>query len=153
MKAACPPYLDQPMRSNESGDEELRRRVSWIPIKTITDQRGHLVVFEEGTSLPFAPVRTFVISQVPPDATRANHAVSCDLVLVALQGQCTMLARYGNGKGIYQLVSGGDALLLRRDTWISLSNFSAATLLLVLASNKFAETKYAVQPTVGQPRC
>jgi hypothetical protein len=79
---------------------------------------------------------------VPRGATRANHAVSCDLVLAALQGRCTLTARGARAAIRRTLVAERDAVLVRQGTWISLSRFSRGAIVLVLASKRFSQTRY-----------
>ena len=64
-----------------------------IDVPRFIDGRGLLVAFQHGQPLPFKPVRTFVITDVPPDAHRAQHNITCDQVLWMAAGTCRALVR------------------------------------------------------------
>src|SRR5206468_1822476 len=62
-------------------------------VRTVRDRRGLLRVFEKGASLPFALKRCYVLSQVPKDAARGEHATICDVFLAILTGRCRLTIR------------------------------------------------------------
>jgi hypothetical protein len=113
------------------------------------DERGRLMVFEQGGTLPFVPVRTFTISDVPAGKSRAGHSVSCDLMLTCLRGSCLVVLGLDLADRV-QLSENGRSLLLQQGTWLRLEDFAPGTLLLVHASKRFSQTHYdsgAEQPS------
>jgi len=126
-------------------------RIARLALRVFSDRRGRLAVFEAGTSLPFTPLRAYVISRVPRGRSRAGHAVSCDSVLIPLRGRCMLLARTTRGEVSRALVAERGATLIRNGTWFSLSRFSAGAILMVLASKKFAQTRYSTAPPKPRP--
>lgn len=110
-------------------------------VKEFTDRRGHLQVFENGTTLGFTPVRCFVIRDVPDGETRGGHAVSCDEFVTALQGSCHAVVTGSTGRHEY-LLGGGIGLHVPRNTWFRLERFSAGAVVAVFASKEYGETTY-----------
>jgi UDP-2-acetamido-3-amino-2,3-dideoxy-glucuronate N-acetyltransferase len=106
------------------------------------DARGRLIPVEHlNPHLPFVPVRTFVISDVPAGRARAGHTLRCDEVLIAVRGSLVVRVRTARAARNSRLRRPGEALYLRKGTWISLRNFSADAVLLVLASEPYRKRK------------
>ena len=119
-----------------------------IEVPRYVDQRGSLVALEQGLPLPFEPLRTFFISNVPPFAKRAGHAESCHEFLLMLSGSCCAEVSDGTGSVRLGLVSDGLGLHVTPGVWIALSDFTKNALLLVCASTRYAEVEYF---TTAQP--
>ena len=74
------------------------RGLKFVDIQEQSDARGKIRIVEvDGGGLPFVPVRSFIISDVPTGKTRAGHAVSCDELIIVAQGSCLITARTGAG--------------------------------------------------------
>jgi hypothetical protein len=71
--------------------------LTFVKLHEHSDQRGRMRIVEVESGLPFVPVRSFIISDVPSDQSRAGHAVSCDELLIVAQGSCLITARTGAG--------------------------------------------------------
>lgn len=104
------------------------------------DDRGRLIVFEED-NLPFKPVRTFIIKNVPFGKTRANHAINCDLVLYPVTGSLCVNLDKGH-KEIELSANLDNGLYIKEGTFIILKEFSEDAVTMVLASKSFKDTKY-----------
>lgn len=102
------------------------------------DDRGSLVVWES-SELPFRPARTFLIFNVPKGQTRANHGVSCDLIITAITGSVEI--EIDREKTIL-LQGKTNALFIEKNTYIQLKNFSENSALLVFAEKPFIQTSY-----------
>jgi hypothetical protein len=113
----------------------------FLPPQDHVDDRGRLRVFDEKT-LPFAPVRSFLISDVPKGQSRAGHAVSCDEIIFVIQGACLITTRDASGEKECRLTATTDGVHLPRGTWVNLSDFEPHTLVLVFASEPYADTRY-----------
>jgi hypothetical protein len=119
---------------------ELRR------VKTHRDARGELAAFESGDELGFELRRVFYIRANPVDAVRAEHAVSADELIVVLAGGVTVDLDNGVERQTLCLGDIGCALLVRAGVWLRLRNFEPATVLMVLASLSYGETRYFERP-------
>src|SRR6478752_4616196 len=64
--------------------KELARGASLVRQHAIFEARGHLTVGEIAKGLPFVPRRYFVISEVPAEDIRGEHAHTRDAVLLVL---------------------------------------------------------------------
>jgi hypothetical protein len=122
-----------------------RSPIRIFPVPTFNDIRGRLRVCELGQVLPFIPVRTFIISDVPMSATRAGHAVSCDLFMLVACGSCKLTSSVNGTHEDYQFTSHLGGVYVQADTWILLSDFAPGTALLVYAQKLYAETQYRNQ--------
>lgn len=101
--------------------------VHWIPVSSNADARGTLSAFDRH-SLPFEPVRTFVITNVPRGATRGGHVLDCDELLWVLNGQCRLaISENDSAKGI----------LIPKGLLLELSDFAPGTVLIVMAPRPF----------------
>ena len=112
-----------------------------IDVPQFTDARGCLVAFEEARPLPFRPVRTFVISDVPEGAHRAQHVTRCTELLWMATGACRAVVRHGEGQQSgerqFQLVARGQGLLVPKDVWIDLCEFSPGSVLVCMADSDY----------------
>lgn len=115
-----------------------------VTLKSVTlwtDQRGSLAALEKDSPVPFAPVRTFVIRDVPPDQTRAGHALSCHEFLWILSGSCDATIDDGSIRSTIRMQANQCAMAVMPGVWIELSKFDHGTLLMVLASEPYSETR------------
>ena len=120
--------------------------VKFVRVPEFSDGRGRLRVCEFEEALPFIPVRTFVISDVPSGASRASHAVSCELFIVVLKGAAKLTAASTANSEVHLLASNGTGVHVPAGTWILLSEFTPETQILVHASKRFREVKYVTDP-------
>ncbi len=102
------------------------------------DERGTLLAWEN-ENLPFAPLRTFLISGVPKNQKRANHSVSCDLVLTAILGSVDVELDH---RKVISLNKNTESLWVTKNTFIVLKNFSNDASVLVFAEKPYNSTMY-----------
>lgn len=137
-------------RAHASGDETRDGRVlagvRWVALPTFVDRRGTLRAAEHADPVAFAPVRAFVVEDVPPGETRASHAVSCHELLWLLAGGCELTVDNGSEAAALELRAKGPALAVSAGVWMELRRFTSDAALLVLASERFAETRYFDRP-------
>jgi hypothetical protein len=112
------------------------------------DGRGKLYALEQGSPLPFTPVRLFVIRDVPSREIRARHAVSCHEFLWMIAGSCTLNADNGSERVSLRLQVDGNGVLVSAGVWMELCEFEGA-ILAVLASSSYADTRYFAAPEPG----
>jgi UDP-2-acetamido-3-amino-2,3-dideoxy-glucuronate N-acetyltransferase len=108
----------------------------------IQEVEGSLGVIEfEG--IPFVPQRFFWISNVGPEASRANHGHrSCHQLLVCQHGTLRATITRGNGEILIHAMRAGTTLHLPPLHWLELSHFSHDAVLGVLASEPYDENEY-----------
>jgi hypothetical protein len=112
-------------------------------MNSIRDPRGLLSFGEAGNPLPFVPVRYFTVTEVPADAVRGQHAHrECHEFLVAVTGSCLVEITDGAHRDAVSLEGIDTGLHIPPLTWLTLRDFAAGTVLLVLASHPFEEADY-----------
>jgi WxcM-like protein len=112
------------------------------------DSRGRLDAFDRDT-LPFTPARTFVISEVPPGATRAGHPLRCDEFLWVPVGSCRLTISDANRTSSVLLDSPDHGVFVPEGLMMELDNFAPRTLLVVLASKPYSEAEQFGAPRGG----
>lgn len=119
--------------------------VQVVDITRHRDVRGTLTAIEKAAGLiPFDPVRTFFISDVPAGASRANHAVNCELFIMVLVGGAVLTEFQGTNQQSWPMTV-DQGLLIPSFRYIVVSDIQPSTILAVFASKKFAETSYYTQ--------
>ena len=112
-----------------------------IEVPHFIDARGRLVAFEQARPLPFKPVRTFVISNVPAGARRAGHTVPCHEFLWMAAGSCGVRIRppagQAGGEEQFRLAAQGPGLYLPKGLWLELFQFSADGILICRADAEY----------------
>jgi hypothetical protein len=120
-----------------------KQGLEFIDLHEHSDERGRMRIVEvdEG-GLPFVPVRSFIVSDVPTGKSRAGHAVSCDELLIVAQGSCLITARTKAGLEEHRLTPETGGVHLRPGTWLILSEFDPGTILVTYASERYADTRF-----------
>lgn len=116
--------------------------VRHLEVPRFSDARGQLFALERARPLPFTPVRTFVIADVPQGKHRAEHVVSCDQFLWVVEGGCHAMVREGTGDSAgperhFRLTKRGPGLYLPKGVWLDLSEFDPGSVLLCLAAAEY----------------
>jgi len=113
------------------------------------DSRGSLVAFEGGWPVPFEIKNVFFILDCPPNAVRAEHAVSSDTALIAVRSAVTVDVDNGRERHSLRLDQPDRALVVRAGVWLRLREFDEHTVLAVLASQAYADRTYSDEPIPG----
>ena len=114
-----------------------------IQFKIIQEPDGTLTVAEVGELLPFLVKRFFMISDVPPDGKRGEHACkNSDFVYFCVNGSLRVLLDNGIRQEEYFLERGNRGLFVPRMTWMKIYEFSKDAVLLILASEKYETGQY-----------
>jgi hypothetical protein len=112
-----------------------------IDVQQFADARGRLAAFEHGRPLPFTPVRTFVISDVPPGAHRAGHDTNYDEFLWMAVGACRAIVRQQKAQQDderrFHLVAGGRGLHVPKGLWLDLFDFDPGSVLICVADSAY----------------
>lgn len=116
---------------------------SLFQVESSIDARGRIDYAEYEKSLPFLPVRIFVISQVPEQAVRGRHAHSTtSQVLICVSGSVSAKFTGRSGESDFVLSNSSGWLQVPPMNFGELTNFSTDCVLVVLASEKYDPDEY-----------
>jgi dTDP-4-dehydrorhamnose 3,5-epimerase-like enzyme len=119
------------------------RNCRWIRVPGAADQRGRVNFLEWGKELDFQPRRLFWLHHVAPDQWRGRHGHrESKLVLIAVIGRCHI--HLDDGKVIESVILDDPARALYIAPWVwhELTDFTAGTVILVVASSFYDEADY-----------
>lgn len=114
--------------------------VTLVAIERRPDKRGNIAIFG-WDSMPFVPVRSFAIFNVPPGTCRGGHSLSCDELLWVAAGSCRVSFDNGHQKASLALESNDHGVLVSAGVWLELSDFSRGAVVLGFAPVPFGETR------------
>jgi len=113
-----------------------------IEIPRVLDQRGNLAIIE-GDFLPYTFKRIYYLYDVPSDASRGGHSHKEQFeFLVPLSGSFDVILKDGKSTRTVTLNKPNKGLLIDKNIWRELENFSSGSVCLVLASDHFLESDY-----------
>jgi UDP-2-acetamido-3-amino-2,3-dideoxy-glucuronate N-acetyltransferase len=125
-----------------SKDQTTIADVKVVELQAIFETDGHLVVGEWIKHFPFQPKRFFIISEVPQDDVRGNHAHrSQHQFLVPLHGTCCLLLDDGKASKDLVLNRPDIGVYIPPLIWVRYT-CSVQTELLVLASDLYEPEDY-----------
>ena len=117
--------------------------MSLVELSVRGDHRGSLVAIEQFKDISFEIKRTFHIFGTKLDTPRGQHAhFVTKQLLVAVNGRCKVTLDDGKEKREYSLNHPGIGLLQEEMVWGEMHDFSEDCVLLVLASEYYAEQDY-----------
>ncbi|MEY8241334.1 MAG: FdtA/QdtA family cupin domain-containing protein [Cycloclasticus sp.] len=117
--------------------------VKWIDLSLLGDDRGHLTVYEQNKNIPFEIKRIYYLTKTQKNVARGFHAhKELEQVAVCVSGSCTMILDNGLEKAELLLDSPVKAVRLEPMVWHEMHDFSENCVLLVLASDYYAESDY-----------
>lgn len=109
----------------------------------IPDLRGNLTFGEFGRTVPFEPMRYFMVFGVPNAEIRGEHAHrECKQFLICAQGRCSVLADDGHDREEFLLDNPSTGLYLPPLTWGVQYKYSADAVLLVFTSHYYDAADY-----------
>lgn len=108
------------------------------------DERGHLVVAESGSTIPFDIKRIFYIYGSTENVVRGKHANrNSKFLFINLSGSCKIKVDNGKGKiDVFNLDKPHIGLYLSNMLWKEMYEFSEDSVLLVLSNNYYDENEY-----------
>lgn len=113
-----------------------------IDIPKIENEKGNIAVIEND-AVPFQIKRVYYLFDIPSSAQRGGHAhKNLNQVLIALSGSFDVVLKDGNVTKTITLNKPDKGLLITRNIWRELENFSSGSVCLVLASEVFKEEDY-----------
>jgi acetyltransferase-like isoleucine patch superfamily enzyme len=108
-----------------------------------SDARGTLTFGQIEDHIPFTPRRFFVVTGVPADTARGEHAHrQCDEYLVCVRGSCTLELDDSRRRSTLRLDSARLGVYAPARLWLRLSDFTPDAVLLVLASAPYDDGDY-----------
>jgi hypothetical protein len=113
-----------------------------IDIPKIEDYRGNIAVIENEV-VPFEIKRVYYLFDVPSSAKRGGHAHINQLeLLLPLSGSFDVVLNDGKEQKTITLNKPDKGLLIKKNIWRELENFSSGAVCLVIASGVFDESDY-----------
>lgn len=108
------------------------------------DDRGHLVIVEGETDIPFEIKRVFYIYGSDSEVVRGQHANrESEFVLINVAGTSKVKVKDGEGnEAIYSLERPHTGIYLPTMVWKDMYDFSSDSVLLVLASTHYDANEY-----------
>jgi WxcM-like, C-terminal len=122
------------------------RGVQLVGLHRHGDPRGSLIAFGNDTGLPFDVKNVYFIHECPPDAVRAEHAVSHHEAIVALSSAVTVDLDNGSERESMRLTGPEAALVVCPGVWLRLREFTPETRLVVLSSVAYGEMRHFPEP-------
>ncbi len=114
-----------------------------VTFKILGDERGHLIVLENGHNVPFDVRRVFYIYGTEVGVVRGKHAhKKSKQLLVCVAGCCDIYCEWQGRKETYRLDAPDKGLLVEGMVWHNMLNFSPGCVLMVMADNYYDENDY-----------
>ena len=132
------------MNSKKDGVElEDANGVRLVRLSSYSDSRGNLRAGEFPKELPFEPKRIFLVSDVPSESVRGQHAhLECEQFLIAVRGSVRVRTTSMGKVSEHWLKDPSVGLFLPRLVWGEQDRYSADCVLLVLASQEYDSNDY-----------
>lgn len=146
-------YVDTISGKSESAEKSqsqntsvLQSAVTGVTLHTfrsVPDMRGSLTAGEFEREIPFAPLRYFMVYDVPTAETRGEHAhLKCHQFLIAVKGSVHVVADDGKARDEFILDRNNLGLYLPPMTWGIQYQYSPDAVLLVFASDYYDSNDY-----------
>jgi dTDP-4-dehydrorhamnose 3,5-epimerase-like enzyme len=117
--------------------------IKFLDIKTLGDERGHLIALENNKSIPFDIKRVYYLTDTQPGVPRGFHAhKELTQVAVCVSGRCLMKMNDGHTQEEVWLDAPDKAIVIEKMIWHEMHDFSSDCVLLVLASDFYDEQDY-----------
>lgn len=119
-------------------------KVKMLEFRQQGNERGHLVIVEGNIDIPFDIKRAFYIYGSDANVVRGQHANrKSEFVLINVAGKSKVKVKDGEGnEAIYCLNRPHTGIYLPTMVWKDMYDFSADSVLLVLASTHYDPEEY-----------
>ena len=122
---------------------DIRERCKIINFKDLGDERGKLVVIEGNKDIPFEIQRVFYIYGSDNEVVRGQHANrESEFVLINVAGTSKVRITDGKEEFIVELNKPMMGVYIPKMVWKDMYDFSADSVLLVLASTHYDGKEY-----------
>ena len=123
--------------------KKIEDRYKILEFNDLGDERGKLVVVEGGMSIPFDIQRIFYIYGSDPTVVRGQHANrESEFVLINVAGTSKVRVDDGKEERIIELNRPMMGVYLSKMLWKDMYDFSADSVLLVLANTHYDGKEY-----------
>jgi hypothetical protein len=114
-----------------------------VDLRQFVDARGSLAVIESGAEIGFEVRRVYFMYRPGAVSARGAHAHrELEQLIVAMQGSFEISLDNGHGRCLHRLDRPGSGLYVGPMVWRDMANFSADSICLVLASERYDEADY-----------
>ena len=121
----------------------LKEKCPVLYFDDLGDERGKLVVIEGAQAIPFEIKRVFYIYDSDTSVTRGQHANrESEFVLINVAGKSKVRITDGNEEFIVELDKPMMGVYIPKMIWKDMYDFSADSVLLVLASTHYDGSEY-----------
>lgn len=121
----------------------LSEQIKIMEFPDFGDERGNLVVVEGGVDIPFEVQRAFYIYGSDSEVIRGRHANrKSEFVMINVSGKSKVKVDNGYEQQIIELNRPRMGLYLPIMVWKDMYDFSADSVLLVLASEHYDAEEY-----------
>ena len=122
---------------------KLDGQIRLLEWKDLGDERGNLVVVEGNMDIPFEIKRIFYIYGSDDAVVRGQHANRLsEFVMINVSGTSKVKVDNGEESRVIELNRPRMGLYLKNNIWKDMYDFSADSILLVLASEHYDESEY-----------
>ena len=122
---------------------KLDGQIRLLEWKDLGDERGNLVVVEGNMDVPFEIKRIFYIYGSDDTVVRGQHANRLsEFVMINVSGTSKVKVDNGEESRVIELNRPRMGLYLKNNIWKDMYDFSADSILLVLASEHYDESEY-----------
>ena len=122
---------------------KLDGQIRLLEWKDLGDERGNLVVVEGNMDIPFEIKRIFYIYGSDDTVVRGQHANRLsEFVMINVSGTSKVKVDNGEESRVIELNRPRMGLYLKNNVWKDMYDFSADSILLVLASEHYDESEY-----------
>ena len=122
---------------------KLDGQIRLLEWKDLGDERGNLVVVEGNMDIPFEIKRIFYIYGSDDTVVRGQHANRLsEFVMSNVSGTSKVKVDNGEESRVIELNRPRMGLYLKNNIWKDMYDFSADSILLVLASEHYDESEY-----------
>ncbi len=133
-------------QAQPSGAQPVQSKVKGVKLWSLAlrgDIRGELTAMEFDKDLPFKPLRSFLVFNVPNEKVRGEHAHRvCHQLLMCVHGSVHALADDGEHREEFVLDRPTLALHLPPMTWGTQYRYSPDAVMLVFASHGYDSADY-----------
>ena len=122
---------------------KLDGQIRLLEWKDLGDERGNLVVVEGNMDIPFEIKRIFYIYGSDDTVVRGQHANRLsEFVMINVSGTSKVKVDNGEESRVIELNRPRMGLYLKNNIWKDMYDFSADSILIVLASEHYDESEY-----------
>lgn len=121
----------------------MHNHARMVELQNISEPRGEISILEVEKFVGFSFKRIFIVSGVPSNEKRGQHAhIEGEQLLIAITGSVSASIFDGMSTSEFQLNSTNHGLFMPKMTWGTQWNFTSDAKLLVLCSNSYDPSDY-----------